>query len=167
MKALILTLVGKDKPGLVESLAQKVYALDGNWLSSNFSYMAGHFAGFAQVNVPVQNHPTLISFLEQHPHLTIHSISTEEQDKQENSIALIEVVGNDKPGIVQELTAILSRYNINIMKFESSCQSAPNWGNLLFKATATVSVPPEFDLDPLSKDLEDIANDLVVDIEIK
>lgn len=167
MKALVLTLVGKDKPGLVESLAQEVYSLGGNWLGSNFSYMAGQFAGFAQINVPAQNHQALIDFLEQHPNLTIQSVNVEDHNNEDTRVAEIEVVGNDKPGIVQELTAILSRYNINIMKFESSCQSAPNWGSLLFKATATISIPMDFDLDPLSKDLEDIANDLVVDIVLK
>ena len=73
-------------------------------------------------------------------------------------------MGNDKPGIVQELTAILNRFNLNIIKFDSTCDSAPNWGGLLFKAKALVAVEEGFDLDELSDELESIANDLVVDI---
>ncbi|GAA0855815.1 glycine cleavage system protein R [Aliiglaciecola litoralis] len=167
MKAMILTLIGKDKPGLVESLAQKVYTLNGNWLASNLSYMAGHFAGFAQVEVPPENQQELINFLQQHPHLTIHSVSVEEMDKDDFEVAEIDIMGNDKTGIVQELTTTLNRFNLNIMKFESSCESAPNWGSLLFKAHAVIAIPAEFDLDVLSDALEDIANDLVVDIELR
>jgi glycine cleavage system regulatory protein len=167
MKPMILTLIGKDKPGLIESLAQKVYTLGGNWLASNFSYMAGHFAGFAQVDVPEDKHQTLLNFLQQHPDLTIHSVSVEPQTNNDYNIAEIEIMGNDKPGIVQELTATLNRFNINIMKFESSCQSAPNWGSLLFKANAVVSIPPDFDVALLSDALEDIANDLVVDVQLR
>ncbi|WP_040523156.1 glycine cleavage system protein R [Aliiglaciecola lipolytica] len=167
MKPIILTLIGKDKPGLVESLAQKVYSLGGNWLSSNFSYMAGHFAGFVEVDIPEDNHQILIDYLHKHPHLTIHSVSADVDANQKSDIVEIDIMGNDKPGIVQELTSTLSRFNINIVKFESSCQSAPNWGSLLFKAHAIVAIPEGFHLDELSDALENIANDLVVDVDLR
>ena len=53
---------------------------------------------------------------------------------------------------------------INIQKFSSECVSAPNWGNLMFQAEFTVSIPDEVDLDEIQEALETIANDLVVDI---
>ncbi|GAB2696875.1 ACT domain-containing protein [Aliiglaciecola sp. 3_MG-2023] len=167
MKPIILTLIGKDKPGLVVSLAQKVYSLGGNWLASNFSYMAGHFAGFVEVDIPVENHDTLIDFLQKHPDLTIHSVSADNETDDKPDIVEIDIMGNDKPGIVQELTSTLNRFNINIIKFESSCQSAPNWGSLLFKAHAVVAIPSGFQLDELSEALEDIANDLIVDVDLR
>lgn len=167
MNTLIFTLVGKDKPGLIDSLAQRVFELDGNWLASNFSHMAGQFAGFAQIDLPKDKHQTFIKLLEKHPDLTITMVSAEEQADEEADIADIQVMGNDKRGIVQELTSILNQFNINIMRFESSCESAPNWGGLLFKAQAKIAIPKGFDLDPLQEALEDIANDLVVDIELR
>ncbi len=167
MKSLIFTLVGKDKPGLIDSLAQRVYALDGNWLASNVAHMAGQFAGFVQVDLPEENHQKLISEFEQHPDLVITMVSADEQTPQEMEMADIAVMGNDKRGIVQELTAALNQFNINILRFESSCESAPNWGGLLFKAHARIQIPVGFDLDPLQASLENIANDLVVDIDLK
>jgi glycine cleavage system regulatory protein len=76
-------------------------------------------------------------------------------------------MGNDRPGIVQELTAILSRFNLNILTFDSRCVSAPNWGAQLFKAKVLIGVDEAFELDELRYALEDLADDLVVDIAVK
>ena len=77
----------------------------------------------------------------------------------------VDVMGNDKPGIVQELTSILNQFNLNIVSFSSHCESAPNWGSLIFKATAVIAVPASFDQDALQDALEALSNDLVVEIE--
>lgn len=167
MKPMIFTLVGKDKPGLIDSLAKKVYEFNGNWLASNFSYMAGQFAGFVQVDLPEDKHQALIEVLNAHPDLTLHVVSADKAPERNVNIADIEIIGNDKPGIVQELTNTLNQFNINIMRFETSCESAPNWGSLLFKANAKIEVPDGFDLDLLREALEDIANDLVVDAALR
>ena len=50
--SLVLTLIGEDKPGLVELLSQTVAAHDGNWLESRMSRMAGRFAGILRTSVP-------------------------------------------------------------------------------------------------------------------
>lgn len=167
MKPMIFTLVGKDKPGLVESLAQTVYKLGGNWLASNFSHMAGHFAGFVQVDLPQDKQSALIDAFASHPDLKINLVEGDEQSSDATSIATIEIMGNDKPGIVQELTSVLSQFNVNIVKFDSSCGSAPNWGSSLFKAKAVIDVPAGFDLDPVQQAMEEIANDLVVDVDFQ
>ncbi|MCC2618058.1 glycine cleavage system protein R [Aestuariibacter halophilus] len=164
MKTLIFTLVGKDKPGLIDSVARTVYQLGGNWLGSNFSHMAGHFAGFVHIELPAEQHQTLIDTFEKHPDLDIHLVEGEPSQTHLPATAIVEVTGNDKPGIVQELTNVLNRFNINIRRFDTSCESAPNWGSQLFKATARIDMPDNFDTDALRAALEDIANDLMVDL---
>lgn len=167
MKPIIFTLVGRDKPGLISDLAKTVYDMGGNWLGSNFSHMAGHFAGFVQVDLPLEKHQALIERLSEHPDLKIHLLQgvTEHVEKQQS--VQIEIIGNDKTGIVQDLTQILSQFNLNIAKFDSYLESAPNWGGLLFKAKATITVAADFDLETLRERLENVANDLMVDIEIQ
>lgn len=161
---MIFTLLGRDQPGLLDSLAQQVYNMDGNWLSSNFSHMNGYFAGFVSVQIPAQHQDQLKQVFADHPSLTIHLLEGQE-DKKVESQAQIEIVGNDKPGIVQELSAVLNRFNINILAFESRLESAPNWGNSLFKAKAEIAIPKAFGIDELQDALEKIANDLIVDIK--
>lgn len=164
---MIFTLVGQDKPGLISDLAQTIYEAGGNWLGSNFSHMAGHFAGFVQIDLPQDKHNSLIKTFSEHPHLKIHLLAGETTSSDKAQSAKIEITGNDRTGIVQELTQILNQFNLNIMKFDSSCQSAPNWGGSLFKASAIITIANDFDLDDLRESLESVANDLMVDIELQ
>ncbi|MFT4810345.1 MAG: glycine cleavage system regulatory protein [Arenicella sp.] len=167
MKPIIFTLVGSDKPGLISDLAKTVYDMGGNWLGSNFSHMAGHFAGFVEVDLPLEKHQALIERLSEHPDLKIHLLPGITQHLEEQQGVQIDIMGNDKTGIVQELTQILSQFNLNIVKFDSFLESAPNWGGVLFKAKATITVAADFDLETLRERLESVANDLMVDIEIQ
>ena len=51
MADLVLTLIGRDRPGLVEAVALRVTASGGNWLESRMAHLAGHFAGLLHVEV--------------------------------------------------------------------------------------------------------------------
>jgi glycine cleavage system regulatory protein len=167
MKPIIFTLVGSDKPGLISDLAKTVYDMGGNWLGSNFSHMAGHFAGFVQVDLPLEKHQALIERLSQHPDLKIHLLPGITDIPAEQQSVIVDIMGNDKTGIVQELTQIFSQFNLNIVKFDSCLESAPNWGGELFKAKAIITVAADFDIEMLREKLESVANDLMVDIEIE
>ncbi|WP_339722768.1 ACT domain-containing protein [uncultured Paraglaciecola sp.] len=167
MKPIIFTLVGIDKPGLISDLAKTVYGMGGNWLGSNFSHMAGHFAGFVQIDLPEEQHPALIEKFSKHPDLKIHLLPGITEHPIEQQSVQIDIMGNDKTGIVQELTQILSQFNLNIVKFDSCLESAPNWGGELFKAKTIITVATDFDLETLKDKLESVANDLMVDIEIQ
>ena len=167
MKPIIFTLVGRDKPGLISDLAKSVYDMGGNWLGSNFSHMAGHFAGFVQIDLPLEKHQALVERLSQHPDLKIHLLPGMTDQAEVQQSVQLDITGNDKSGIVQEITQILSQFNLNIIKFDSCLESAPNWGGELFKAKATITVATDFDLETLRDKLESVANDLMVDIEIQ
>lgn len=166
MKPLIFTLVGPDKPGLISNLSSTVYKFGGNWLGSTFSHMAGHFAGFVHIDLPEERHAEIIALFSEHPDLRIHLVSAESDKISESQSAKVNIMGNDKAGIVQELTRVLNQFNLNIVKFESSCTSAPNWGSPLFTAKATIDIAPEVNLISLREALENIANDLMVDVEL-
>ena len=166
MKPIIFTLVGQDKPGLISDLAKTVYAMGGNWLGSNFSHMAGHFAGFVEIDLPQDKHQILIEKFLQHPDLKIHLLPGITEQPVEQQRVQIDITGNDKSGIVQEITQVLSQFNLNIIKFDSCLESAPNWGGALFKAKATITVAADFEVETLRESLENVANDLMVDIEI-
>lgn len=164
MQPLIISVLGKDKPGLVDALARKVYQHGGNWQGSSFAHMAGMFTGFVEVLAPKDNHQSLIAALDALPDLTVQSVSASDSATVHTTQLQVDIMGNDKAGIVQELTAVLNEFNLNIVNFDSLCESAPNWGSLMFKASAVIAVPDGFDQDRLQQALENLANDLVVDI---
>jgi glycine cleavage system regulatory protein len=166
MKPLIFTLVGPDKPGLISNLSKAVYQRNGNWLGSNLSHMAGHFAGFVHIDLPEEKHAELIELFSQHPDLHIHLVAAQTTSIKNQQTVEINITGNDKAGIVQELTRVLNQFNLNIVKFDSSCTSAPNSGSPLFNAKAIVEVAPDVDLVSLRESLENIANDLMIDVDL-
>ena len=43
---LVLTIIGEDRPGIVESLAEIISDHSGNWLESSMSQLAGKFAAY-------------------------------------------------------------------------------------------------------------------------
>ena len=51
MIALVLTLIGPDRPGIVDSVSEVVAAHGGNWLESRMAHLAGKFAGVLCVEV--------------------------------------------------------------------------------------------------------------------
>ncbi|RVT48691.1 glycine cleavage system protein R [Rheinheimera sediminis] len=165
MKQLILTVIGRDKAGLVEQLATVITSHQGNWMASNLSHLGGYFAGILQLEVPEEHVFALTTELERMSDLDIkiqQGLHSEiHPDKQLQFI----ITGNDRPGIVRELSSVMKHKGANIIHFESSQQSAPNWGVPLFHAIATVELPDTLNKDEVVKALEAIAADVVVDIE--
>lgn len=165
MKQLILTVIGQDKAGLVEQLATVIASHQGNWMASNLSHLGGYFAGILQLEVPEEHLFALTTELERMADLDIkiqQGLHSEiHLDKQLQFV----ITGNDRPGIVRELSSVIKHKGANIIHFESSKQSAPNWGVPLFHAIATVELPAGLNKDEVVKALEAIASDVVVDIE--
>jgi len=50
-KSLVLTLIGPDRPGLVDALAEVVENNGGNWVESRMAHLAGKFAGVLRINI--------------------------------------------------------------------------------------------------------------------
>ena len=86
MKPFIITLVGKDKPGLLGSLADTVYQFNGNWLGSNFALMAGRFAGFAEIELPEENLAALEAALNQRDDINITLQNLKNRNHEEYQI---------------------------------------------------------------------------------
>jgi glycine cleavage system regulatory protein len=167
MQSLIISIMGKDKPGLVDALAKCIYKHKGNWQGSSFAHMAGMFTGFVEVHVPADENEKLVDALNAISDLSVQSVAVNTASNTLTNQLTVDVMGNDKAGIVQELTSVLNQFNLNILNFSSRCESAPNWGSLIFKANAVIAVPGDFDDDALQDALESLANDLVVDIQAK
>ena len=164
---LVMTIIGPDRTGLVESVARVVADHGGNWLESRMCRLGGEFAGILRIELPVENRQTLLDALQtlQGRSLTVvvrpdEAAAAATKGRQTR----LEIVGHDRPGIVREITSALARANVNVEEFSSECVSAPMSGETLFKAIARLQLPDGCDLATLKKELEKIAADLLVDI---
>jgi glycine cleavage system regulatory protein len=164
-----MTIIGQDRPGLVESVARIVAGHGGNWLESRMSRLGGEFAGILRIEVPAEKRTALLNAL-----ATLQSgglaVVVRPDDKPVPATAAagrpakIELVGHDKPGIVREITSALAAAGVNIEEFTSEVVSAPMSGETLFKAVAHLQLPERCDLAALKRNLEKIATDLLVDV---
>jgi glycine cleavage system regulatory protein len=168
--SLVLTVLGEDRPGLVEALSHIIAAHEGNWLESRMAHLAGQFAGILRASVPEGNAAALLTALQG---LTAHGLqvvvarSTTEALTPEARWLTLDLVGNDHPGIIRDLAHTLAQCGINIDELQTACTSAPMTGVMLFKATARLRVPWEVVVTDLRSTLEQLAHDLMVDITLE
>ncbi|PCH62986.1 MAG: glycine cleavage system protein R [SAR86 cluster bacterium] len=163
---LVLTIIGDDKPGLVESLSQTIADNNGNWLESQMSQLAGKFAGILRVSVSDANAEQLIEQLQQRCgslKMQIERVSLASVAHKPTTLVL-NLVANDRPGIIKEISAALAKLHVNVEKLHSECTNAPMSSEPLFKATVRLSMPEGLSLETLQTELENIADDLMVDI---
>jgi glycine cleavage system regulatory protein len=169
MTSLVLTAIGEDRPGLVESLAEVVAAHGGNWLESRMSRMAGKFAGIVRADVPAERAGELAAALAA---LEARGLRVVVEDsgvaKQPGGLRglRLELVGDDHPGIVRDVSHALAQRGINVEELSTECISAPMSGEPLFKATADLRIPADLSIDELRATLEELAHDLMVDITL-
>ena len=63
MKSILISVLGGDKPGLLDSLSEIIVSNNGDWIESNMSTVEAKFAGILRVNVPPKNAKKLIKEL--------------------------------------------------------------------------------------------------------
>ena len=170
MATLVLTVIGKDKSGLVDALAEPIATHGGSWDRSHMARVAGQFAGLIVVSVPDRQVAALTaSFdaLNAQGLLDVRVAIASNNDKAtEPSLMSLQLVGQDRPGIIREISAALARRDVSILELETDTTSAPMSAEPLFHASATLHIPPGLDEDGLRDALEDIANEMMVDLRI-
>lgn len=169
MDHLVLTVIAEDQPGLVERLSGCVAAHAGNWLESRMARMAGQFAGIVRVELPAAAHGGLIKDLEALSAQGIRvqlAASASESGRRFSSIRL-ELVGNDRPGIVRDITRVLAEQGVNLESLLTEVAPAPMSGELLFTAEALLAVPDTLALEQLQARLETLADDLMVELNLR
>lgn len=169
MDHLVVTVIAEDQPGLVERVAKCIAEHGGNWLESRMSRMAGQFAGILRVAVPAQAHAGLIDALEQLEQHGIRVLFAQSGDEPQRSWRMIQLqlVGNDRAGIVRDITQLLARHGVNLESLDTNVLPAPMTNELLFRADARLAVPTELPLDQLQEYLETLADDLMVELKLQ
>jgi glycine cleavage system regulatory protein len=162
MASLILTVVGPDRPGLVRALSQAVAARGGSWLESRMARLAGQFAGIVLVEAPESLLDDLRALEAQGLRILVQGGAAAEATGERLTL---EVVGNDRPGIVRDITAVVAANGINIEELTTGVLSGSFSGELLFKATAVLRSPDAAAVEAMRAGLERLGNELMVDIQ--
>ncbi|UWF77356.1 MULTISPECIES: glycine cleavage system protein R [Microbacterium] len=167
MTTLILTVAGADRPGLVSAVADVVEAHGGNWENSQLSELAGVFAGVIEVSVAEDRAAELQTALRELQGLLTIDVRTGSEEHPEASDRItLSVLGQDRPGIVREVSSVLSDHALSIESMTTETRDAAMAGGRLFESTVTATAPASADLDALRADLERIAHEIQVDITL-
>lgn len=163
-----MTIIARDRPGLVDLIAATIAEHDGNWLESRMAHLGGQFAGILRVHVPDHREVALMDALrglEAHGlTVVVHADREPRPDSAIQPGALLEIVGQDRPGIVRQISHALATFGVNVEELQSQCSSAPMSGETLFKARVQLRLPSGTAANELRKALEQIAADLMVDV---
>jgi glycine cleavage system regulatory protein len=171
MPELVLTLIGADRPGLVEAVAGIVRAHGGNWLESRMARLGGKFAGLLRAELPqggVSAASKELAGLEARGLKVVVEIQdAAERPPEATGLRMeLDIVGVDRAGIVREIFQLLAATRVNVEELATDRRSAPMSGEMLFEAHAVVHVPPSVDLIALRAALERAAKDLMVDVRL-
>ena len=164
----ILTAVGSDRPGLTQSLADAVLAAGGNWLESHLSRLGGKYVGSVLVEIEEDKLPVLEREIRDVDAAGLHVsiVAAGEEPATPAHLVSIELVGQDRPGIVREVTAVLANLSVNIEDFGSGTENSSWSGERLFRATARLSIPADTSFEQVRAALEAISGEIMVDLTI-
>jgi glycine cleavage system regulatory protein len=166
---IVMTFIGRDRPGLVNAISQRIADNGGAWLESRLARLSGQFAGIVLVDIPEAGVAGLTSSLRELDtaglRVTVER-GVEALETEPRKALQLELLGADRPGIVRDVTAALSELGVNIEEFESGLVSAAFTGQPMFKASARLHAPDSLALDKLSKTLERLAGEMMVDISV-
>lgn len=164
----ILSAVGSDRPGLTQALADAVFAAGGNWLESHLSRLGGKYVGSVLVELDSGNLLALEQAIEAVDATGLHvSIVPAGDEPAEAGVHLgFELVGQDRPGIVREVAAVLARLGVNIEDFSTATEHGSWSGEPLFKAAARLTLPAGVSAEQLRAALEAISGEIMVDFSI-
>lgn len=159
--------VGDDRPGLARSLADAIVGAGGNWLESHFARLGGKFVGSVLVELPGDRLGQLDEAIAAMDAAGFHVTLTPSTETEQpgGSEFCFDLVGRDRPGIVQEVSAALAALDVNIVELESSTEAGAMSGERLFRARACVQVPEGMPLMGVQEALERISGEIMVDFE--
>lgn len=168
--SLVFTFIGADRPGLVECVAEAIAQHGGSWQESRMIELAGQFAGIARVQLPQQQVPTMRTALEalaqQGLQVSFAADEAAADSRPTRQSAFLKLIGNDRPGIVREVSRALLQRDINVTEMSSNISSAPMTGEPLFEASVAIDLPAEGELGNLEEALDAIAEALNIEIDL-
>jgi len=175
MTNLVLTLIGRDQPGLVRAVAAAIAEHGGNWLESRMCRLGGEFAGIVRLEIDGARAEGLAVALRGLAGLRVDvtreaagvGVAGAVGAAERRVLAALDLVGSDRPGILREVSAVLAAHGLNVEDLSSARVEAPMGGGKLFQLQAVVSVPDGVELARVRGDLEQLAADLMVELKLE
>ena len=170
-KNIVLTLTGRDKIGIVDSVTSVIANRGGNVESSRMTRLGGEFAMLMLVTIADAQFAALEQDFQglRGEGYQITLLQTQDDSKKYAGWLPyeIEVTGADHEGIIHDISHHLATQGINIESMDTSSAPAPMSGTPLFMMKGVVLVPPKLNFHVWSDALEEIGDKLNVNVKVE
>ena len=170
MIALVLTIIGRDRAGVVASLADVVRFHEGHWKRSELAEIAGTFAGVVVVEVGDDRVDELLTNLlilrDQGVHVTAQQVEEPTAAPDAQAVRL-RLTGDDQPGVIHEISTAISDAGISISRLGTVTDLPGEGDSRQFEITAQLTVPIEVDLDAALDSILQVAVDFGIALHVE
>lgn len=168
MALFVLSVVGSDRPGLTQALAAAVLDARGNWLESHLSQLGGLYVGSVLVDLASDDVETLRAAVSRvdSAGLDVRIAPAAADAGPSGDAVRLSLVGQDRPGIVNQVTAAVSALGANIETFRTWIAPEPHSGGDLFNMEAQVRLPAGLEIAQVQAALEAISAEVMVDLSL-
>ena len=164
---LVITAIGKDRPGIVDDLTKAILDSGCNIEDSRMTVLGGEFAILLLVSGKwneLAKFEDSTSVLQKKLQLTITATRTKEERSKLDVMAYsVEVLSIDQPGIVHELANFFSTRQINIRELNTNRYAAAHTGTAMFSLTMTVNIPADIRIANLRDEFLEYCDNLNMD----
>ncbi len=172
MSHFALTIIGRDRPGIVAQVTEILYRLGCNIADSSCTILGGQFA-----MILIISHPTLSErddFGDVFSPLEEAGLSVfmrtlkpggELHPEMKGEVCMISVYGADKPGIVYRVTRELAQRKVNVTDLNTKLVGSRE--RPVYVMLIEAVLPEELDTEALSAVLAALKLELQVDITLR
>lgn len=166
---MILSVIARDRPGLVARIAEIVAARGGNWIDSSMARLGGEFAGIVRVSLPESEADALEAALGAlaEDGITVLARRSAGPAAPQGQAAFLEVTSSDRPGIVRDISDRLAARHVSIDELETEVFVGSMSGEALFSAKAMIVIPDGVTAADIRDDLEAIGLDTTAEIVLR
>jgi glycine cleavage system regulatory protein len=165
--SIVMTVLAADRPGLVSALSETIAARGGSWQESRMARLAGQFAGILRIECPETECEALLAALAglEGQGISVQAKREAAAPVEKRETLALDVMGNDRPGIIRSLSAAIAGAGGNVEDLSTSLESAPMSGHPIFHAKGVVSIAKDSDPAVLIAAIENLGPDLSVSVE--
>lgn len=166
--SLVVTVIGPDRPGIVSLLSDRAQRFGASWTDSRMANLGGEFAGMVHFEVPPENVDALAGALQGLASSGLRVTVAKGAGAAASPLrgVAIELVGDDRVGIVSQLTRMLAERNISIEYIHTEVVPAGAQGKKTFKVQAHLLMPKTLSIEDLRRDIGTLAHELMMDVNL-
>lgn len=166
---ILISAIGHDRLGFVHDITETIHRFGGNVEHQRSVRLADEYV--VMLLVSLGDRGATDELLDQLRAFTGEDLLVRARVTESNAAELLDATsaevsasGADQPGILEAVTSLLLKHDINIDGMDFDTESAPMTGDQLFRMDALLSIPKNVDLTELRQQLRCLEDDFNFDI---